>query len=94
MKKVAYVDPKNPGIVRFYGSDEFDGVLAGTRAQMIADALNAAPPEEQRILDEREVKALAKKCQLPKYMWDTDTATLALAHFANEASRFMNKEQV
>ena len=37
---VAYVDPVRPGIVRFYDGDEFDGVLAGTRAQLIVDALN------------------------------------------------------
>ena len=46
MKKIAYVDPTKPGIVRFYGADEFDGVLAGTRAQMIVDALNATQPAE------------------------------------------------
>ena len=48
MKKVAYVDPQKPGIVRFYGGDEFDGVLAGTRAQMIVDALNAEVPSSSR----------------------------------------------
>jgi len=38
---IAYVDPQQPGIVRFYDSDSLDGLLAGTRAQLIVDALNA-----------------------------------------------------
>ena len=39
---VAYVDTVNPGIVRFYedAGDGFSGILAGTRAQRIVDALN------------------------------------------------------
>ena len=45
-RQIAFVDPNQPGIVRFYGCDVFDGVLAGSRAQQIVDALNAAPPSE------------------------------------------------
>lgn len=37
---ICFVDPKRPGIVRFYGGDELDGLLAATRAPMIVRALN------------------------------------------------------
>ena len=39
-KEYCYIDDGNPGIIRFTGSDPFDGLLAGTRAKMICKAIN------------------------------------------------------
>jgi len=38
---ICYVDPQQRGIVRFMGTDAFDGILAGTRAPLIVRAVNA-----------------------------------------------------
>lgn len=37
----AYVDKDSPGIVRFEGADQFDGLLVGTRAAEIVKRWNA-----------------------------------------------------
>lgn len=37
----AYVDKDSPGIIRFEGADQFDGLLAGTRAAEIVKRWNA-----------------------------------------------------
>lgn len=43
-------------------------------------------PNSHRILDEREVRAIAKKVGLAKYMWDTEEGRMDLARFAHEAA--------
>ena len=47
---VAYVDPMYPGIVRFYKDedDALSGILAGTRAGLIVDALNALAATQRK----------------------------------------------
>jgi hypothetical protein len=47
-------------------------------------------PEAVRILDEREVKSLAKAAGLARYMWDTDTAIMDLGRFAHMAASYLS----
>ena len=73
--------------LRAYANGEVNRLDRDT-AKLAAEYLGRAPsPEVRAILDEREVKALAKKSGLPKYMWDTEEGRMALAHFAYQAAR-------
>jgi hypothetical protein len=47
----------------------------------------SGPLREPQLLDEREVKAIAKKVGLAKYMWDTEEGRMDLARFAHEYAR-------
>lgn len=54
----------------------------------------SAPEEVSlRILDDREVKEIAKKSGLAKYVWDTEEGRMDLARFAHEATKRSGEPQ-
>lgn len=67
------------------GNGERGDWLKRCLEHIAAEAIKSALPEARRIMDEGEVKALAKKLRLPKYWWDTEDGRMHLARFAHEA---------
>lgn len=69
-----------------YKPDWYAQCLMDAITELRAASLCGPNREAPRILDEREVIALAKRAGLPKFMYDTDSSTFALARFAQLAA--------
>jgi hypothetical protein len=59
----------------------------------VSEKLSPTPNSTARILDEREVKEIAKKVRLARYMWDTEEGRMDLARFAHEAALLVLSEK-